>query len=140
MTRQKTNTLMAVFAITERDDKSYWTRVGVAYTNRDGRKTSTLMRCSFLGVCKCGARRNPSNGERSRRTTCFLSALCGAYETSLDERRLFKSLHPHHKPSANSASTAGRTIVASSPMGIDFSEPGHDDIVIKPAPFVILAR
>jgi hypothetical protein len=27
---------MAVFAITERGDKSYWTRVGVAYTNRDG--------------------------------------------------------------------------------------------------------
>ncbi len=36
MARQETNTTMAVFAITERGDKSYWTRVGVAYTNRDG--------------------------------------------------------------------------------------------------------
>ena len=27
---------MTVFAITERGEKSYWTRVGVAYTNRDG--------------------------------------------------------------------------------------------------------
>jgi hypothetical protein len=26
----------SVFAITERGDKSYWTRVGVAYPNRDG--------------------------------------------------------------------------------------------------------
>jgi hypothetical protein len=25
-----------VFAITEREDKSYWTRVGAAFTNRDG--------------------------------------------------------------------------------------------------------
>ena len=26
----------SVFAITERGEKSYWTRVGVAYPNRDG--------------------------------------------------------------------------------------------------------
>jgi hypothetical protein len=26
----------AVFAITERGEKSFWTRVGVAYPNRDG--------------------------------------------------------------------------------------------------------
>lgn len=32
----------AVFAITERGDKSYWTRVGVAYTNRDGSLTLKL--------------------------------------------------------------------------------------------------
>ena len=25
-----------VYTITERDDKTYWTRVGIAYTNRDG--------------------------------------------------------------------------------------------------------
>ena len=27
---------MAVFAITERGDKSYWTKIGVAFENRDG--------------------------------------------------------------------------------------------------------
>ena len=32
----------AVFAITERGEKSYWTRVGVAYTNRDGSLTLKL--------------------------------------------------------------------------------------------------
>jgi hypothetical protein len=32
----------AVFAITERGDKSYWTRVGVAYVNRDGSLTLKL--------------------------------------------------------------------------------------------------
>jgi hypothetical protein len=36
MARQETNTPMAVFAITKRGDKSYWTRVGVTHTNRDG--------------------------------------------------------------------------------------------------------
>ncbi len=25
-----------VFAITERGDKSFWTKIGIAYTNRDG--------------------------------------------------------------------------------------------------------
>ena len=32
----------AVFAITERDEKSYWTRIGVAYVNRDGSITCKL--------------------------------------------------------------------------------------------------
>lgn len=41
MTNQNQRT-KAVFAITERGDKSYWTRVGVAYTNRDGSLTLRL--------------------------------------------------------------------------------------------------
>jgi hypothetical protein len=36
MASKENSTPMAVFAITERGEKSYWTRVGVAYTNRDG--------------------------------------------------------------------------------------------------------
>jgi hypothetical protein len=32
----KRNGTKGVFAITERGDKSYWTRIGVAFTNRDG--------------------------------------------------------------------------------------------------------
>lgn len=32
----------AVFAITERGEKSYWTRIGVAYVNRDGSITCKL--------------------------------------------------------------------------------------------------
>ena len=32
----ETSQMKIVYAITERGDRSYWTRVGVAYTNRDG--------------------------------------------------------------------------------------------------------
>lgn len=32
----ETSKMKVVYTITERGDKSYWTRIGVAYTNRDG--------------------------------------------------------------------------------------------------------
>ena len=35
MTEKNTET-RAVFAITEKGDKSYWTRIGAAFTNKDG--------------------------------------------------------------------------------------------------------
>ncbi|MDQ7814241.1 MAG: hypothetical protein RDU25_00320 [Patescibacteria group bacterium] len=31
-----------VYAITERGEKSYWTRIGIAYVNRDGSLTCRL--------------------------------------------------------------------------------------------------
>lgn len=34
--------MKTVYAITERGEKSYWTRIGVAYTNRDGSITVKL--------------------------------------------------------------------------------------------------
>lgn len=35
MASKENSTPLAVFAITERGDKSYWTKIGVAFTNRD---------------------------------------------------------------------------------------------------------
>lgn len=35
MASKETSTPLAVYAITERGDKSYWTKIGVAFTNRD---------------------------------------------------------------------------------------------------------
>ena len=35
MASKENNTPLAVFAITERGDKSYWTKIGVAFVNRD---------------------------------------------------------------------------------------------------------
>ena len=32
----ETNQMKIVYAITERGERTYWTRIGVAYTNRDG--------------------------------------------------------------------------------------------------------
>lgn len=32
----------AVFALTERDDKTFWTRIGAAFTNKDGSITVAL--------------------------------------------------------------------------------------------------
>ena len=32
---KESGTHMAVFAVTERGDKSYWTKIGVAFVNRD---------------------------------------------------------------------------------------------------------
>ncbi len=42
MASKETNTPMAVFAITERGDKSYWTKIGVAFVNRDKSITAQL--------------------------------------------------------------------------------------------------
>ncbi len=41
MSDRRTDT-KAVFAITERGEKSYWTRVGAAFTNKDGSVTIQL--------------------------------------------------------------------------------------------------
>jgi hypothetical protein len=42
MASKDNNTPMAVFAITERGDKSYWTKIGVAFVNRDKSITAQL--------------------------------------------------------------------------------------------------
>ena len=42
MASKENNTPMAVFAITERGDKSIWTKIGVAFLNRDKSITAQL--------------------------------------------------------------------------------------------------
>ena len=42
MASKENNTPMAVFAITERGDKSFWTKIGVAFLNRDKSITAQL--------------------------------------------------------------------------------------------------
>ncbi len=51
-----------VFAITERGEKSYWTRVGVAYTNRDGSLTLKLDALPVSGTLQ--VRDEEARGER----------------------------------------------------------------------------
>jgi hypothetical protein len=38
----KNNEPKAVFALTERDEKTFWTRIGAAFTNKDGSITLQL--------------------------------------------------------------------------------------------------
>ncbi|MDQ2642654.1 MAG: hypothetical protein M3020_02475 [Myxococcota bacterium] len=38
----KNNETKAVFALTERDEKTYWTRIGAAFANKDGSITLQL--------------------------------------------------------------------------------------------------
>jgi len=52
----------AVFAITERGDKSYWTRVGVAYVNKDGSITCRLDALPVSGTLQ--VRDDEARGER----------------------------------------------------------------------------
>jgi hypothetical protein len=42
MASKDNNIPLAVFAITERGDKSYWTKIGVAFSNRDSSTTVQL--------------------------------------------------------------------------------------------------
>lgn len=38
----QTNTTKIAYALTERDGKTYWNKIGVAFENRDGSLTITL--------------------------------------------------------------------------------------------------
>jgi len=42
MEAKETKTIKAVFLITQRGDKSYWTRIGTGYVNRDNSITLRL--------------------------------------------------------------------------------------------------
>ena len=42
MNERRTTEMRIVYAITERGEKSYWTRIGAAYMNRDGSITCRL--------------------------------------------------------------------------------------------------
>ncbi|PKN31614.1 MAG: hypothetical protein CVU63_23005 [Deltaproteobacteria bacterium HGW-Deltaproteobacteria-20] len=42
MNERRSTETRTVYAITERGEKSYWTRIGIAYVNRDGSLTCRL--------------------------------------------------------------------------------------------------
>lgn len=71
MPQGTTNTRKSVFAITEREGKTYWTKIGVAYANRDGSITVNLEAFPVSGKLQIRdeeERRERSGGdERGRR-------------------------------------------------------------------------
>ena len=54
-----------VYVITERGEKSYWTRIGVAYTNRDGSINVKLDALPISGTLQI--RDEEARGERDGR-------------------------------------------------------------------------
>ncbi len=57
--------MKVVYAITERGEKSFWTRIGVAYTNRDGSINVKLDALPISGTLQI--RDEESRGERDGR-------------------------------------------------------------------------
>ena len=55
-------TTKAVYAITEKGEKSYWTKVGVAYVNKDGSITCRLDALPVSGTLQV---RDDDRGERN---------------------------------------------------------------------------
>lgn len=56
------STSKVVYAITERNEKSFWTRVGVAYVNKDGSITCRLDALPVSGTLQ--VRDEEARGER----------------------------------------------------------------------------
>ncbi len=61
--------LKVVYAITERGEKSFWTKIGVAYTNRDGSITIKLDAVPVSGTMQVREwtprdEQQPGNGAR----------------------------------------------------------------------------
>lgn len=59
---QETNNRRTVLAITERDGRTYWTRIGVAFVNRDGSITVRLHALPVSGTLQI--RDQEERGER----------------------------------------------------------------------------
>ncbi len=57
--------MKVVYAITERGEKSFWTRIGVAYTNRDGSINVKLDALPISGTLQI--RDEEARGERDGR-------------------------------------------------------------------------
>ncbi len=54
----------SVYAITERGEKSYWTRIGIAYVNRDGSLTCRLDALPVSGTLQIRVDNLSENGDR----------------------------------------------------------------------------
>ena len=67
MARERNDT-KAVFALTERGDRTYWTRVGSAFANRDGSITCKLDALPVSGTLQIrdDEPRNERESERDR--------------------------------------------------------------------------
>jgi len=66
-----TRTVRQVFAIAERNGKSYWLRIGAAFTNQDGSETVLLDALPVTGRLQIrsaaeGADREGGSGDRRR--------------------------------------------------------------------------
>ncbi len=53
-----------VYAITERGEKSYWTRIGIAYVNRDGSLTCRLDALPVSGTLQIRVDGPAESGDR----------------------------------------------------------------------------
>jgi len=53
-----------VYAITERGEKSYWTKIGIAYVNRDGSLTCRLDALPVSGTLQIRVDTPSENGDR----------------------------------------------------------------------------
>lgn len=62
---ERNNDTRAVFALTERGEKTYWTRIGIGYTNRDGSITCKLDALPVSGTLQL--RDEESRGEEADR-------------------------------------------------------------------------
>jgi hypothetical protein len=62
---EKNNDKKSVFALTERDQKTYWTRIGAAFTNKDGSVTVQLDALPVSG--RLQIREDEEREERSER-------------------------------------------------------------------------
>jgi len=63
---EKNNDKKSVFALTERDQKTFWTRIGAAFTNKDGSITVQLDALPVSG--RLQIREDEEREERSERS------------------------------------------------------------------------
>ena len=54
------------FALTERNDKTYWTKIGIAYVNKDGSLTCKLDALPVSGTLQIRSEDTSRNGEERR--------------------------------------------------------------------------
>ncbi len=66
MAEQRKNEMKAVFALTEREDKTYWTKIGVAFDNRDGSITCKLDALPVSGVLQLRPEEERDRDDRER--------------------------------------------------------------------------
>ena len=61
------NGMKIAYALTERDGKTYWTKIGVAYENRDGSQTIKLDALPVSGTLQLRDEEPREERERDRR-------------------------------------------------------------------------
>ncbi len=64
---QNTNTTKLAYALTERDGKTYWNKIGIAFENRDGSLTVKLDAFPVSGTLQLRDEEPRDEQERGRR-------------------------------------------------------------------------